>query len=241
MQPRLIQQKQFEMISTILELVDIKKEFHQTGLESIKVFSNVNLSLHSGEMIGLFSPSGAGKTTLLQIAGLLDAPSSGKVLIDGKDSNFLSDLEKTNLRNRKIGFVYQFHHLLPEFSALENVCIPQWCLGVSRRESEDKAHSLLAQVGLSNRVHHRPSELSGGEQQRVALCRALINDPKILLADEPTGNLDSETSELVFDLLVSLVKEKKLSALIVSHNIGIVKRMDRVVSLHSRTLEPMEI
>ena len=241
MQPKLIQQKQFEMTSAILELVDIKREFHQTGLESIKVFSNVNLSLHSGEMIGLFSPSGAGKTTLLQIAGLLDAPSAGRVLIDGKDSNLLSDLEKTNLRNRKIGFVYQFHHLLPEFSALENVCIPQWCLGVSRRESEVKAHHLLAQVGLSNRVHHRPSELSGGEQQRVALCRALINDPKILLADEPTGNLDSETSELVFDLLVSLVKEKKLSALIVSHNIGIVKRMDRVVSLHSRTLEPMAI
>ena len=241
MQLRLTRQKQFEMTKAILELVDIKKQFHQTGLEPIKVFSNVNLSLYSGEMIGLFSPSGAGKTTLLQIAGLLDAPSSGDVLIDGRDSNLLSDIEKTNLRNRKIGFVYQFHHLLPEFSALENVCMPQWCLGVSRRKAEDKAHNLLDQVGLSNRVHHRPSELSGGEQQRVALCRALINDPKILLADEPTGNLDSETSEVVFDLLVRLVKEKNLSALIVSHNIGIVKRMDRVVRLHARTLESVEI
>ena len=201
----------------------------------------MNLSLHVGEMIGLFSPSGAGKTTLLQVAGLLDAPSFGKILVEGRDSDSLSDLEKTNLRNRKIGFVYQFHHLLPEFSAIENVCIPQWCLGVSRRVAEEKAYHLLDQVGLSKRANHRPSELSGGEQQRVALCRALINDPKILLADEPTGNLDSETSELVFDLLVSLVKEKNLSALIVSHNIGIVKRMDRVVRLHSRTLEPMEI
>ena len=240
MRPGLIQQKQLEMTSAILELVDINKQFDQTGLEPIKVFSKVNLSLNSGEMIGLFSPSGAGKTTLLQIAGLLDAPSSGKILVEGRDTNSLPDIEKTNLRNRKIGFVYQFHHLLPEFSALENVCIPQWCLGVSRRAAEEKAYHLLDQVGLANRGHHRPSELSGGEQQRVALCRALINDPKILLADEPTGNLDSETSELVFDLLVGLVKEKKLSALIVSHNIGLVKRMDRVVRLHGKTLEPME-
>ena len=241
MQHGLIRQRQFEMTNAILELVNIQKQFHQTGLEPIKVFSNVNLSLYSGEMIGLFSPSGAGKTTLLQIAGLLDAPSSGKILIESRDADSLSDLQKTNLRNRKIGFVYQFHHLLPEFSAIENVCIPQWCLGVPRRVAEEKACHLLDQVGLSNRAQHRPSELSGGEQQGVALCRALINYPKILLADEPTGNLDSETSELVFDLLVNLVKEKKLSALIVSHNIGIVKRMDRVVRLHAKTLEPMEI
>lgn len=229
------------MNSAILELVDVQKRFYRTGLESIEVFSNVNLSLHTGEMIGLFSPSGAGKTTLLQIAGLLDAPSAGKILIEGRNSEALSDLDRTNLRNRKIGFVYQFHHLLPEFSAIENVCIPQWCLGVPRRVAEEKAYHLLEQVGLSKRAYHRPSELSGGEQQRVALCRALINDPKILLADEPTGNLDSETSELVFELLVSLVKEKQLSALIVSHNIGIVERMDRVVRLHARTLESIEI
>lgn len=229
------------MNSAILELVDVQKRFYRTGLEPIEVFSNVNLSLHTGEMIGLFSPSGAGKTTLLQIAGLLDAPSAGKILIEGRNSEALSDLDRTNLRNRKIGFVYQFHHLLPEFSAIENVCIPQWCLGVPRRVAEEKAYHLLEQVGLSKRAYHRPSELSGGEQQRVALCRALINDPKILLADEPTGNLDSETSELVFELLVSLVKEKQLSALIVSHNIGIVERMDRVVRLHARTLESIEI
>jgi lipoprotein-releasing system ATP-binding protein len=229
------------MTNAILQLVNIEKEFDKTGLEPIEVFSNVNLSLHSGEMVGLFSPSGAGKTTLLQIAGLLDGPSSGKIIVDGNDADSLSDLEKTNLRNKKIGFVYQFHHLLPEFSAMENVCVPQWCLGVSRRNAEEKARHLLDLVGLSHRRHHRPSELSGGEQQRVALCRALINDPKILLADEPTGNLDSETSELVFDLLVRLVKEKKLSALIVSHNLGIVKRMDRVVRLHNKTLKPMDI
>ena len=241
MQLRLTLLKQSEMTDAILELVDIQKQFHQTSLEPIKVLSNVNLSLNSGEMVGLFSPSGAGKTTLLQIAGLLDAPSAGKILVEGKDSASLSDLTKTNLRNRKIGFVYQFHHLLPEFSALENVCMPQWCWGVPRRESEEKARHLLEKVGLSDRGKHRPSELSGGEQQRVALCRALINDPKILLADEPTGNLDSETSELVFDLLVGLVKEKKLAALIVSHNIGIVRRMDRVVRLHGGTLEPLVI
>ena len=227
------------MHNVILQLISIQKQFEQIGLDSVTVFSDVNFSLSKGEIVGLFSPSGAGKTTLLQIAGLLDSPTSGQIIIDGRDTNSLSDIEKTELRNKKIGFVYQFHNLLPEFSALENVCIPQWCLGVKQREAEEKGLSLLEQVGLYGRQHHRPSELSGGEQQRVAFCRALINDPQILLADEPTGNLDPETSERVFDLLLELVQKKNLSALIVSHNLGIVERMDRAVKLNRRSLECM--
>ena len=151
----------------------------------------------------------------------------------------MTDRQRTKLRLHEIGFIYQFHHLLPEFSALENVCIPQWCAGVKRREAEDKGLSLLEQVGLLHRQHHRPSELSGGEQQRVALCRALINDPQILLADEPTGNLDPETSERIFNLLLGLVQKKNLTALIVSHNLGIVEQMDRAVKLNGRSLQPM--
>tara|TARA_A100001011_G_C14290449_1_gene835936 strand:- start:1148 stop:1837 length:690 start_codon:yes stop_codon:yes gene_type:complete len=227
------------MTSAILELIDIRKEYNQTGLDSVEVFSDVNLTLSRGEMVGLFSPSGAGKTTLLQIAGLLDSPTSGNLRIDGRDINFLSDLEKTRIRNNEIGFVYQFHNLLPEFSALENICIPQWCLGVRRKEAEKKGRSLLNEVGLSHRENHRPAELSGGEQQRVALCRALINDPKILLADEPTGNLDLDTSHLVFALILSLVKEKNLTALIVSHNLSLVEKMDRVIKLNGRSVEAM--
>ena len=170
---------------------------------------------------------------------MLDSPTSGQIIIDGRDANTLSERDKTELRNKKIGFVYQFHNLLPEFSALENVCIPQWCLGVKRGKAEEKGLSLLEQVGLFHRKHHRPSELSGGEQQRVALCRALINDPQILLADEPTGNLDPETSERVFDLLLKLVQKKNLTALIVSHNLGIIERMDRAVKLTGRSLQSM--
>ena len=241
MQQKLIQQKQFEMTSEILELVAICKQFEQPGLDTIEIFSDVNLKLREGEMVGLFSPSGAGKTTLLQIIGLLDSPTSGKIYIDGKDTNSLLDTEKTIIRNKKIGFVYQFNNLLPEFSALENVCIPQWCSGVKRKDAEERGRSLLNQVGLSHRENHRPSELSGGEQQRVAICRALINDPQILLADEPTGNLDSETSNLVFGLLLSLVEQKNLTALIVSHNFSLIEQMHRAVKLSDRTLTALPI
>ncbi len=234
---KLIQQKQSGMSSTILELISITKKFTQIGLDPVEVFSDVNLKLSQGEIVGLFSPSGAGKTTLLQIAGLLDSPTSGEIHINGRDTNLLSEFEKTRLRNKKIGFVYQFHNLLPEFSALENICIPQWCLGVKRSEAEEKSRSLLKQVGLSNREHHRPAELSGGEQQRVALCRALVNDPEVLLADEPTGNLDPETSKRVFSLILSLVKHHNLTALIVSHNVQLVEQMDRAVKLNGKSLE----
>ncbi len=238
---KLILRKLFVMTNTVLELIQIQKQFPQPGLVDVEVLSNVNLSLDRGEMVGVFSPSGSGKTTLLQIAGLLDSPSSGEILINGQDTNFLSDGEKTQLRNKNIGFVYQFNNLLPEFSALENVCIPLWCGGFNRKISEKKGRSLLEQVGLSHRENHRPSELSGGEQQRVALCRALINDPEILLADEPTGNLDPETSERVFDFLLELVKERKLTGLIVSHNLEIVKQLDRIVTLNNRTVEKFEV
>lgn len=229
------------MSRVILELTSIQKKFFQNGFDAIEVFADVNLTLLEGEMVGLFSPSGAGKTTLLQIAGLLDSPTSGKIFINGRDTNFLSNKDKTIVRNKEIGFVYQFHNLLPEFSALENVCIPQWCMGVKRGDAEEKGRKLLDQVGLAHRENHRPGELSGGEQQRVAFCRALINDPKILLADEPTGNLDPETSKKVFQLLFNLVKEKRLSALIVSHNLEIVQQMDRAVKLHERSLEHLAI
>tara|TARA_A100001011_G_scaffold336375_1_gene365866 strand:- start:262 stop:951 length:690 start_codon:yes stop_codon:yes gene_type:complete len=229
------------MTKTLLELVKVKKAFSQTGGKPLEIFNNINLVLTQAEMIGLFSPSGAGKTSLLQIAGLLDSPSSGKIIISGHDTATLSDYEKTFLRSRSIGFVYQFHHLLPELSAIENVSMAQWPLGVSKLEAEQKAFDLLKSVGLADRLNHRPTELSGGEQQRVALCRALINDPKILLADEPTGNLDPEASELVFDILIKLVKERGLAALIVTHNANLVKKMDKAFVLENKILRQLKL
>ena len=228
------------MSKKILELVDISKAFDSIGGISLEILKGVNLALREAEMVGLFSPSGAGKTTLLQIAGLLDNPNSGKIIIGGQETGKLTESQKTILRNESIGFVYQFHHLLPEFSALENVSIPQWCLGTPKPKAEKNAFELLDQVGLSSRVDHRPTELSGGEQQRVALCRALVNNPELLLADEPTGNLDPEASNLVFDILIKLVKERNLGALIVTHNINLVKRMDRVLTIENKSLKKME-
>jgi lipoprotein-releasing system ATP-binding protein len=228
------------MSRAIIELENITKKFNTNGLESLEVLSKVDLIVNKGEMVGLLSPSGAGKSTLLQIVGLLDSPTSGKIFIEGRDTSKLSDSQRTNIRNTNIGFVYQFHHLLPEFSAVENVSIPQWCLGVSRKKALENAINLLDQVGLADRANHRPSELSGGEQQRVALCRALVNGPSILLADEPTGNLDTKTSELVFELLINLVKQKVLTAVIVTHNIQLAQRMDRVLGLKDRALEPIK-
>ena len=228
------------MSRAIIELENISKKFDTNGLEPLEVLSKVDLIVNKGEMVGLLSPSGAGKSTLLQIIGLLDSPTSGKIFIEGREISKLSDSQRTNIRNTNIGFVYQFHHLLPEFSAVENVSIPQWCLGVSRKKALENAINLLDQVGLADRANHRPSELSGGEQQRVALCRALVNGPSILLADEPTGNLDTETSELVFELLINLVQQKVLTAVIVTHNIQLAQRMDRVLGLKDRALEPIK-
>jgi ABC-type antimicrobial peptide transport system, ATPase component len=210
-------------------------------MTALEIFSTLNFSLAKGEMVGVFSPSGSGKTTLLQIAGLLDEPTDGKLFIGNEDTDKLSDSQKTLLRNRNIGFVYQFHHLLPEFTALENVSLPQWCVGVDRRSAERKAFKLLDEVGLNNRINHRPSELSGGEQQRVAVCRALINDPEILLADEPTGNLDAQTSEMVFDILINQVKQRQLAALIVTHNESLAKKMNRVVQIRDKCLKELSL
>ena len=229
------------MSKTVLEMSDISKSYSQNNSDYLEILTQINLRLYEGELVGLFSPSGSGKTTLLQIAGLLDKPSSGKLLIDGLDTRQLSDAEKTFIRRKHIGFVYQFHHLLPEFTAMENISIPQWSLGFSRLQSRTKALSLLKSVGLENRANHRPRELSGGEQQRVALCRALVNDPKVLLADEPTGNLDSSTSEVAFDILVKLVKENGLACLIVTHNMILAKKMDRVLQISEKSLKPAKL
>ena len=184
-----------------------------------------------GEVVALVAPSGAGKSTLLHIAGLLDTPDAGRILLNGRDMTGLPDRERTLARRRDLGFVYQFHHLLPEFSAAENIVLPQLAEGVAAREARARADDLLARVGLSHRADHRPAQLSGGEQQRVAFCRALANRPSLLLADEPTGNLDPETSDRVFDMLMGLVRDTGLSALIATHNHALAARMDRVIGL----------
>lgn len=219
------------MSSAVLELRDLSKTYFEGKPNEIKVLDGASFKLEAGEVVGLIAPSGAGKSTLLQIAGLLDTPTSGEVWIDGKEAAQAKDRERTRLRRERIGFIYQFHHLLPEFSAVENIALPQRANGVSKVDADIRAKALLERVGLAARYDHRPAELSGGEQQRVAFCRALANGPRLLLADEPTGNLDPETSETVFTVLMDLVRETGLSALIATHNHELAARMDRVVRL----------
>ncbi|MEE9453392.1 MAG: ABC transporter ATP-binding protein [Paracoccaceae bacterium] len=214
-----------------LELINIHRSFKKGRTNEVQVLDGVSLSINPGEVVALVAPSGAGKSTLLHIAGLLDKVDSGQVNIDGEVTTDLSDRARTRLRRDNIGFVYQFHHLLPEFSALENVSLPQFAAGVPKAKAVEHASDLLTKVGLSERLTHRPAELSGGEQQRVAFCRALANTPRLLLADEPTGNLDPETSDNVFDILLGLVRETGLSALIATHNLDLANRMDRVLTL----------
>lgn len=197
----------------------------------VEVLRGASLRLAPGEVVALVAPSGAGKSTLLHIAGLLDSADAGRVLIDGVDMTRLGDNARTAARRAQVGFVYQFHHLLPEFSAAENIVLPQRANGVGVAEARARAADLLARVGLSARAHHRPAQLSGGEQQRVAFCRALANAPRVLLADEPTGNLDPATSDQVFGVLMDLVRETGLSALIATHNLDLAARMDRVLRL----------
>jgi len=218
-----------------LRLVDIRRSFAQ-GQVRLTVLDGVSLSLNRGEIVALVGPSGAGKSTLLQIAGLLERPSSGEVFISGRACGRLPDAVRTGLRRRRIGFVFQYHHLLPEFSALENVVLPQMIAGKTRREAVERARILLEIVGLSQRARHRPGRLSGGEQQRVAVARALANRPLILLADEPTGNLDSRTADKVFEELIGLVRRGGLAALIATHNRDLAKRMDRTLVLESGLL-----
>jgi lipoprotein-releasing system ATP-binding protein len=221
-----------------LELRDVRRVFRLAGTE-LKVLNGVDLALRPGEIVALVGPSGAGKSTLLHVAGLLERPGGGAVLIGGEDCGSLSDERRTLLRRSEIGFVYQFHHLLPEFSALENVMLPQMIAGVARRPARRKAAELLDRVGLAPRIRHRPARLSGGEQQRVAIVRALANDPRILLADEPTGNLDHATGDGVLSTLLDLVRHTGLAALIATHNLELARRLDRTVALEDGRLKPL--
>jgi lipoprotein-releasing system ATP-binding protein len=225
------------MSNLALKLTDIHRTFNKGKPNEVKVLEGVTMSLAAGEVVALVAPSGAGKSTLLHIAGLLDKVDSGTVEIGGKVASGRSDRMQTRTRRNSIGFIYQFHHLLPEFSAVENITLPQRAAGVSRDEAQVRAEDLLSKVGLSHRLTHRPGELSGGEQQRVAFCRALANGPSVLLADEPTGNLDPETSDRVFETLLELVRETGLSALIATHNLDLAARMDRVLTLSQGRLE----
>jgi len=217
-------------VSNILELKNIKHNFKQGG-KNLKILRGVDIAVKRGEIVALLGPSGCGKTTLLQIAGLLEEPTSGEVFIEGKKINKKSDNLRTNLRGNKIGFIYQFHHLLSDFTALENLLLPQYILGVNRADANNNALELLETLGLKKRINHFPSELSGGEQQRVAIARSLINKPAVLLADEPTGNLDPETSHNVFEIMLATIRELKIGALMVTHNIELAKAMDRVLEL----------
>ena len=218
-----------------LELRGVRKVFRQGNVE-LAVLNGVDLMLAPGEIVALVGPSGAGKSTMLHVAGLLERPDGGAVLIEGRDCGALSDEHRTMLRRRALGFVYQFHHLLPEFSAVENVMLPQMIGGVRRADARRKAEALLGRVGLAERLAHRPARLSGGEQQRVAIVRALANDPKILLADEPTGNLDHTTAAGVMETLIEIVRAHGLAALIATHNLELAARLDRTVALEDGTL-----
>ncbi len=219
------------MSDNVLKLDNISKVYNQGKAAEITVLKDATLALSAGEVVALVAPSGAGKSTLLHIAGLLDSPNAGQVSIHGQDTGALNDRRRTAIRRQHVGFIYQFHHLLPEFTALENVVLPQLANGVSAEEARDRAMKLLSKVKVEHRASHRPAALSGGEQQRVAFCRALANGPALLLADEPTGNLDPGTSETVFSALMELVRETGLSALIATHNMELAARMDRVLRL----------
>lgn len=214
----------------VLSLQNIFRTYQQ-GESRLEILKSLSLHVNAGEVVGLIGPSGCGKTTLLQIAGLLDAPDAGEVRIAGVDATKADDAARTALRLQHIGFVYQLHHLLPEFSALENILLPQMMAGVSRRIATTRAEALLEQMSLGNRAHHRPAELSGGECQRVAIARAMANKPALLLADEPTGNLDPETAEHVFATLLNAARSHGLAALIVTHNHDLAARMDRALHL----------
>jgi lipoprotein-releasing system ATP-binding protein len=223
------------MSEAALQLVSVHRRYVQAG-GGLHVLRGASLRLSRGEAVALVGPSGAGKSTLLHVAGLLEAPDGGQVLVDGEDCARMGDARRTLVRRRKLGFVYQFHHLLPEFSALENVVVPQMIAGRSRGDAARRAGDLLDRVGLSARTTHRPGRLSGGEQQRVAIVRAIANEPQVLLADEPTGNLDPGTAGAVFDVLMRLVRGTGLAVLMATHNPDLARRMDRAVRLEDGVL-----
>ena len=217
-------------LTPALELRSVARSYAE-GRGRLEVFRDLDLTVRAGEIVALVGQSGSGKSSLLHIAGLLEAPTAGDVLVAGQNCSTLDDQARTRIRRIGIGFVYQFHHLLPEFSALENVMIPQFLAGASRMEAEARARDLLTRMGLEARVEHRPSELSGGEQQRVAIARALANRPLLLLADEPTGNLDPETAARVHDELLRLIREEGLGALVATHNLELARGMSRIARL----------
>ncbi len=223
------------MSAPVLRLDKLERRYDQAG-SPLEILRGADFCLMAGQSAALVAPSGAGKSTLLHIAGLLEKPDSGEVFIAGEATVGMGDAARTALRRGEIGFVYQFHHLLPEFSALENIMLPQMIGGLSRREASERAMQLLSYLGLAARANHRPSELSGGEQQRVAIARAVANGPRLLLADEPTGNLDPKTADHVFAALEAIVRATGLATLIATHNMELAARMDRRVTLHEGLL-----
>jgi len=225
-------------MSDVLQITGITKTYNAGKPNEVQVLQGADLAVKPGEVVALVAPSGAGKSTLLHIAGLLDSPDTGRVHVNGTDMTDLSDRKRTAVRRAEVGFIYQFHHLLPEFTALENIVLPQLANAVPEAAATARAMELLGSVGVAERAGHRPAALSGGEQQRVAFCRAMANKPSLLLADEPTGNLDPETSDKVFDALMGLVRSTGLAAVIATHNLELAARMDRMVRMSAGTLAP---
>jgi lipoprotein-releasing system ATP-binding protein len=226
------------MSEPVLVIEGLRRTY-ETGQGPLEVLKGADLSLDAGEIVGLVGPSGSGKSSLLHAAGLLERPTAGRIVIQGRDCGALDDNERTRIRLTAIGFVYQFHHLLPEFTALENVALPALIAGQSRAKANARAETLLTGLGLSGRLGHQPAQLSGGEQQRVAVARALTNSPRLLLADEPTGNLDPATSEVVFRSLRELVRLTGVAALVATHNLGMTKHMDRVLTVRDGLVTPL--
>ena len=220
------------MTNIVLELKNISRSFIQAG-QRLDILQDIALTVKRGEIIALVGASGSGKSTLLQIAGLLDTPTSGEIIIEGVNATQANDNQRTNLRLKHLGFIYQFHHLLPEFSACENIAIPQMIAGVAYDKAIVKAKELLDSLGLAHRYNHRPAELSGGEQQRVAIARSLANDASLIFADEPTGNLDPKTSDAVFNIFIDLAKSRGLSAIVATHNLDLAHKLDRVITLQN--------
>lgn len=218
-------------MNKILEISALTKAYNRGKPNEMQVLRGLDLTVQAGEVVALVAPSGAGKSTLLHIAGLLDTADGGRIAICGEDMTAAPDRRRTAVRRNQVGFVYQFHHLLPEFSALENIVLPQLANGVPQAQARRRAMELLASVDVADRADHRPAQLSGGQQQRVAFCRALANAPRLLLADEPTGNLDSQTSDVVFSALMGLVRGTGMAAVVATHNLDLAARMDRVVRL----------
>ncbi|KZL21870.1 Lipoprotein-releasing system ATP-binding protein LolD [Pseudovibrio axinellae] len=214
----------------VLSLQGVSRSFDE-GASKLEILKGADLNLYEGEMVALVAPSGAGKSTLMHLAGLLEKPQSGEIMIGGRECSKLNDEARTAIRRTDIGFVYQFHQLLPEFTALENIALPQMICGLKRKDAEERARQLLSYMRLTDRETHRPAELSGGEQQRVAIARAVANAPRVLLADEPTGNLDPKTSQYVFEALTALVRASGVAALLATHNLDIAKQMDRRITL----------